>query len=214
MSDIFDFWAAVRPSDCVHPADDEVLQSAGHRGFNLKCLPVPYYGPLKTAKVVLLYLAPGLLDQDIKDARSPRKRELMHLRLQGDVPLSGHDPHSWWITRTKCFGLSAKLLGSKLAVLEICPYHSKTFRDWPLLAALPSCRIAVNWAQEVLFPRARKGEKVVICMRAAKYWGLTPGRRNDGLLFSPKTTRSGHMRKAPMRAKIIGVVRNILSEGQ
>jgi hypothetical protein len=209
MQGIFDFWKDVGPAVHVHPADRPVLAHSDH-SFDLKCLPVPFYGPLKDAPVVLLYLAPGRTRRDIADAKSASGRELIYRRRQGNEPLSGRNPNSWWALRTRCFEVPQEILGSKLAVLEICPYHSEGFHDWPLLAALPSSRAAIAWAQEVLFPRARASKRIVICMRAARYWGLVPGQTAEGFLFAPQTTRHGHMMKTPMRKKIIKEVQSLL----
>jgi hypothetical protein len=209
MRDIFAFWKEVGPGEHVHPADKKVLGAGKHR-LDLHCLPGPFYGSLRTASIVLLYLAPGRTRQDVADAKSESGRELIYRRLQGNQPLSGRNPNSWWALRTRCFELPPEKLVSQLAVLEICPYHSKSFHDWPLLAALPSSRAAITWAQEVLFPEARASKRIVICMRAARYWGLVPGQRTEGLLFAPQTTRHGHMMKTPMRKKIIKEVQILL----
>ena len=213
MQNLFDFWKDVGPAEFVHPADHSVLLSASHR-FNLNCLPLPFYGPLRTAPIVMLYLAPGLSERDLADAKSSSRRDHLHRQRQGNQSLIGHNSQSWWVLRTKCFEVPLERLRSKFATLELCPYHSRSFHDWPLLAALPSCRTAISWAQDVLFPEARNGERVVICMRAAKFWGLTPGHKNEGLLFAPRTTRHGYMMKMPMRQKIIKAVQDILNEGR
>ena len=209
MSDIFSFWKNLGREDHIHPTDKPVLAISKPR-FDFKCLPIPFYGPLRTAPVVLLYLAPGWSAGDVADAKSSERREFWYRQRQGFECLSGRNPESWWVKKTKCFGISSEVLGTKLAVLEICPYHAKSFYDWPMLAALPSCRVSIGWAQEILFPQARDGKRVVICLRAAKYWGLTPGQTNDGLLFAPQTNRAGYMLKAPMRTKIIDAVRKIV----
>jgi len=67
--------------------------------------------------------------------------------------------------------------------------------DPELLAALPSSRVCLNWAQEVLFPTAERGERVVVCLRSAKFWGLRPGAEYPGTLFAPRVNRAGDMLK-------------------
>ena len=67
--DIFEFWAQIKPSEHVHPADYAVMRRVGH-GFDLDCLPGCFFGPLRTARIVLLFLSPGLSDQDPLDATS------------------------------------------------------------------------------------------------------------------------------------------------
>ena len=108
----------------------------------------------------------------------------------------------WWESRTKCYGPWEELQ-SKIAILNIGAYHSKKFKDRPLLAALPSSRVSLDWAQRVLFPSAIRGDRVVVCLRAAKFWGLTEGERYGRALFAPFVTRRGHMRDFEMRSTII-----------
>jgi hypothetical protein len=119
-------------------------------------------------------------------------------RRKGYQPLRGPDDHQpawrWWSQRTKAFG-PWQQLQRKVAILNISGYHSKTFDDWHVLAALPSCRVTLEWAQEVLFPEAESGKRVVVCMRSASYWGLGKQRRYGVSLFAPAAGRGGHMLK-------------------
>jgi hypothetical protein len=95
-------------------------------------------------------------------------------------------------------------------LLNIGAYHSKTFADAPLLAALPSSRASISWAQDVLFPEAEAGKRVVICLRSARFWGLKAGRQYGISLFAPHVTRGGHMKHGKMRKRIIESVRAII----
>ena len=211
MVDVVEFWKDLPASAHIHPADSEVLSSVEH-GLQLDCLPVPFYGPLKQAPIILLYLNPGLSDKDLREAGDPEKEMRRFRQRQGYESLADQvpgQPKSWWVSRTRFLG-SPEQLRSKLAVLEICPYHSKEFRDTPLLSALPSCRAMLGWAQDVVFPRARAGEIVVICLRAARRWGLEPGQSYGRSLFAPKTSRGGHILEGEMREKIMRSVRAIV----
>ncbi len=96
-------------------------------------------------------------------------------------------------------------------MLNIGAYHSKIFADAPLLAALPSSRASIDWAQSVLFPEAIAGRRVVICLRSAHFWGLQNGKRYGKALFAPNTTRSGFMLKNEMREQVIRKVRSVLA---
>jgi hypothetical protein len=75
MTDIFDFWAPVGRADRVHPDDKKVLERVKH-DFDLTCLPACCGGPLLTAKVVLLYLSPGL-GTTRRNAAAPIMTEVM-----------------------------------------------------------------------------------------------------------------------------------------
>jgi len=212
MSDIFEYWSRYRAPNWYHRDDWPTLSRVSHH-FNTHVLPVPFTGPLKSARVTLLYLAPGLSRSDFSRARSPKRWQRKLRRLRGFEPLSGPNEHKegwdWWQSRTRRFGDWEKLR-SKVAILEMCPYHSKSFHDWQLLAALPSCRVSIEWAQDVLFTEAETGDRVVICLRAPKYWGLKPGKQYGAGLFAPRTARSGHMMRTAMRRRITAAVQEML----
>lgn len=208
--DLFDFWAAVGPSDHVHPADRDILDRVEH-GFNLNCLPACFLGPLRTAPIVLLFLSLGLADEDVAEAATRRgQKRYMELR-RGLQPLPGPEEHKvawrWWVSRTRCFGGQWQNLRTKIATLEICAYHSQNFLDVPLLASLPSSRVSLEWAQTSLFPQAVAGDRIVVCLRSSRFWGLAAGHQYGRSLFAPIVTRGGHMCHSEMRDKIIRDVR-------
>lgn len=209
--DIFEFWSAVPPGANIHPADEAVFARVHDHGFDLKLLPGCFMGPLRSAPIVLLFLSPGRGDDD------QQKPDLLdwHTRtrngLEPLVSASVHaGAHRWWTERTALFGKPHELV-NKVAILNIGAYHSKNFKDHGLLAALPSSRVSLSWAQTTLFPAAERGERVVVCLRAARYWGLEAG-RNDyaGTLFAPNVTRGGHMHKSE-RTPILSAVQRALS---
>ena len=208
-TDIFEFWSQIKPSETVHPDDRDVL-SRVRNGFDLSCLPACFMGPLRSAPVVLLYLSPGLSKQDYVDAKSKRGRQRYVSQRGGRALLPDMNEHTkawrWWSSRCKHFG-SNELLRGKVAVLNIGAYHSKSFHDWGLLAALPSSRISIQWAQNVLFPQATAGKRVVVCLRAARFWGLQEGKKYGRALFVPFVTRGGHMKKGKLRDEVIQAVR-------
>jgi hypothetical protein len=220
MTDIFRFWAKVRPTDYMHPADRDVLSRVRHQ-FDLKCLPVCFAGPLRTAPVVLLYLSPGLSKKDRKEAKTkPVQDHWMRVRHGRDPfpkdPNFTESPgygvwYKWVTSRTRCLG-DWSSLHSKIAVLDIGAYHSETFADYPLLAALPSSRVSIAWAQDVLFPQAIAGDRVVICLRAARFWGLEAGKKYGRFLFAPPVNQGGFMKHGPMRKRIIEAVKSVTDQ--
>jgi hypothetical protein len=165
--------------------------------------------------VVLLYLSSGLSEQDYLDAKTKTGRDRYRRTWGGEEPLWGVVDHErawrWWKSRTACFG-DWHDLQTKIAILNICAYHSKTFKDWPLLAALPSSRASLDWAQHVLFPEAMAGRCIVVCLRSARFWGLEEGKRYGQALFAPPVTRKGYMRSSEMREIVIREVKASLSQ--
>ncbi len=213
--DIFHFWSKIKPHERIHPDDREVFQRVGRKGhgLDLRCLPACFGGRLRTASVVLLFLSPGFSARDLKDARTSDGRARYAKRRTGRQSVSENS--SWFQSRIKAFGLDFKDVSAKIAILNIGAYHSKQFTDYPLLAALPSSRVSLDWAQNVLFPKAIRGERIVICLRSAHFWGLNAGKKYGRSLFAPHVTRGGHMRKKTpaekkMRNAIIRAVRKAI----
>jgi hypothetical protein len=215
--DIFDFWARVEPADHVHPEDRDMLSRVDH-GFDLRCLPGQLAGLLRTAPIVLLFLSGGLSDQnDLTIADSEASIEEHRKRRQGLLPLWGPDEHpdawKWWKEKTQCFDVDWRTLQGNVAILNIGAYHSKHVIKPRVLAALPSSKVSHDWAQDVLFPQARKGERVVVCLRSAALWGLSPGQRYGQGLFAPRVNRRGYMCREPLRDEVIAAGREILRRG-
>ncbi len=213
MPDIFDFWAECPPNARVHPQDAPVFARAGNMGFDLECLPSNVWGTLKTARLVLLFLSPGFDPFDLEYAKRPSSHEIMARRRQGIEPLNSKDDHpggwKWWTSRTKAFGTPEEL-GDKVAILNIGAYHSKTFEDAHALMAISSSRVAIGWAQSILFPQAERGERVVVCLRKPRAWGLTRGVTYPGTLYAPHVNAAGYMVKGPVRKAIITAARKAL----
>jgi hypothetical protein len=213
---IFAFWERVEPDARIHPADSSVLSRVKDHGFELNCLPLPFFGPLRSAEIILLHLAPGFADAKLDEARTPDGQQ-RHVRIrQGREPLPGPDvcqpTWAWWVGRTKCFGKWAELR-ARIAVLELVPYHSKGFRGRPMLSALPSVRASIEWAQAELFPDAIAGRRTVICLRAAQHWGLSVGKRYGEALFAPQTARNGLIMETPLRSQILVHVQKVFAQG-
>lgn len=198
--DLFGFWSGLPAGTKIHPEDQAVFdriqqeRAPGHE-FQLECLPSPYAGPLRTAPIVFLYLSAGWTEQDSAEADTDAAKSRQWAQWQGDAPLPGQAEHpsgwKWWASRSRPF-LDLAAYRDKIAFLNIGAYHSKDFTAYPLLSALPSCRMAVSWAQFVLFPQAEAGERVVVCLRSATYWGLPKGWVFGRSLFVPNVTRGGH----------------------
>ncbi len=69
---MFKFWEGVSPSTKVHPKDAAVFEENEEHNLELECLPNPYYGPLRTAPIVLLYLNPGFSEKRFCRGRKRR----------------------------------------------------------------------------------------------------------------------------------------------
>lgn len=192
----------------MHPADSFVLNTVKHP-FKLQTLPNCFSGPLKTAPIVMLYLSPGFRPVDVQRAKERVEQERAYETRKGYLELSDV---AWFQQRTKDFG-DWDRVKSKVAVLNISPYKSESFANWELLASLQSCRVSIAWAQSVLFPQAIAGDRIVICMRSAKYWGLVPSREYEGSLFVPEVARNGFMKKGRVRDRLTTMIQKIVGNG-
>lgn len=166
--------------------------------FRLDCLVSPFRGPLKTARVVLLFLSPGFDTRDAEHAKSPVGQACYARMRTGEYNLPSREDHAsawdWSAKIVRQFDLHYEDVLSKFAFLNIAAYKSRDFNDWAMLAALPSSRVTLDWAQSVLFPQAEAGKRVVVCLRSPRYWGLNEskeGKRFGKSLFAPICTRSG-----------------------
>lgn len=209
MTDIFEFWSQIGRGEKIHPADKHVFKRIDERrhGFQTDCLPACYEGRLRSAPLVLLYLSPGFDKKlDLEDASSKEGKDYYFRRWKGDEPFR---ESRWLKSRTKHFA-DFEIVRDKVAILNIGAYHSTNVASYSSLLALPSSRVALNWAQNVLFPEAEAGKRVVICMRSAAYWGMDTGMVYGKSLFAPKVTRSGHLIDNKENEKLVKIVRSKL----
>jgi hypothetical protein len=216
MQDLFKFWSQLRAGQSVHPADKDVFGRINPKrhGFELKCLPGNFSGRLRAAPVVLLYLSPGFDPIELTEANDPEVQRYYRKKLNGKTALWNREGNlgvAWVKSRTRGFG-EWQVVQRQLAIMNIGAYHSAKFNDYSVLASLPSSRVALDWAQNVLFPQAEAGERIVICMRSASHWGLEVGRRYRGTLFAPHVTRNGHLKKNSDNARLISLVKRRIAE--
>jgi hypothetical protein len=211
--DIFEFWSQIDRGEHIHPADKRVFDRMRpeKHGFRLDCLPACFGGRLRDAPIVLLYLSPGFSEQDIGDAKTNEGKDYYARRWKGYEPMReiGSGKSSWMSSRTKLFG-DFETVKDKIALLNIGAYHSVDLRSFAALLSLPSSRVSLGWAQDVLFPDAEAGKRIVICMRSAAYWGLEQGLKYRGSLFAPMVNRSGHLLNNDENHRLVSVVQNRL----
>ncbi len=141
--DLFDFWSGVPGDAHWHPEDERVLARVPHR-FKTECLPNPFFGPLRTAPVVFLFLSPGFRPEDLEHARCEKGQDYYKRQRTGDAPLPGKADYEptwrWWKRKIGKLGIDLEEARCHVAFLNINAYKSKSFTGYHMLARLPSCR--------------------------------------------------------------------------
>ena len=215
------FWAQAGEGPGVHP-EDRGAKPLIEKYFDIRCLYGSYMGPLRQAQVVLLYSHPGFSDFDLIVAADPALRRIHNSWRTGAQPLPGPAEHEtacdWWRHSLKTFEIidDQELLAAreKLVIYNLFAYHARTLSNAAIWRHIRSSQVARAFANDVLFPRARREEIVVVCMMAATEWGLVRGAQRQGSLFTPMANQRGVLFKkgehAARRAELIETVRQKL----
>lgn len=125
--------------------DKDIVETSpkafGHVRFEIP--PDPYLGNLEKAKIVLLVLNPGFVDEDIVSFKNKgyieqNKKNLTHQAEPGFYVLnekfSFSGGYRWWMRILKRpieDGVSTNSLADKLLCLQYFPYHSPTYTHIP-----------------------------------------------------------------------------------
>ena len=160
-------------------------------------LPVPFMGDLLNASVYVLMACPGVTRRDYEEYEQPAFRRallanLKQERLDGFLPFpyldprfDWHDGFRYWNTGrglgntigelSRRLGMSEAgaraMLCERLAVIQMVPYHSANApRDNRALWSWPSVRLAGEFVRDVVVPRVRTGEAVVLPILRVRFW--------------------------------------------
>ena len=165
--------------------------------LHLGLVPLPYGGDLRSAKVFVLMLNPGLGPSDYyAEQTSSEWRDLLVHNLYQNDPSIGFPfldqrfawACSYWLGKLKgliwelreqtgSFQAAIDTLRRNLAVLDLVPYHSPSFGvPWQVVDGLASSRL-MRAAVAELTQRAHAGEILVIVTRGERFWGIEDGPR-------------------------------------
>ena len=193
------------------------------RSIHFSLLPQPFNGDVLNAEVYILTLNPGFACSDYDaNYRKPRFRQALLDNINQTQPpevlpfifldpnFKSHGGYSYWHARLKntikaianrrgmSCGSVQQLLGSKLATIELVPYHSKTADGLHKLPEmLPSARMAIDFVREYVQPKARSGRAIAIIARSFATWryAFDPEMLCSEAVAS-KTNRSGYLSPA------------------
>jgi hypothetical protein len=185
--------------------------------LHLSLRPVPYLGNLAKAKIFILLLNPGLAYSDYwAESKSKefcqRLKSNLHQSFDGiEFPFFKLDPEFcwcsgfvWWEKKLRevirCIAKekfndkyldAMRDLSTKLACLELVPYHSSSFGSHSLLKNLPSVKMVKKFVQESLVRDAKAGNITLIVTRQAREWGFPDNTKKTKSLVIYK---GGHTR--------------------
>lgn len=187
------------------------------RRLHLGLLPQPFLGDLRRASIYILLLNPGLGPPDYygeHEVGEYRKALVANLRQEfkrGSLPFLFLDPQyawhggfAWWHGKLagviSClaetwavpFAEARARLARELASIELVPYHSPSFWDaggW--IRDLQSVALARAFVCDIVVPRVRRGEAIVIVTRQAKVWNLP--RHSRIVRYSGQQARAAHL---------------------
>jgi hypothetical protein len=132
--------------------------------------------------------------------------------LHGSAPLFSFKTNpkglEWTTARLGQFVITYEAASSKVAFLNLMPYRSTDgSEDARMIKLLKSSRLMLEWANDTLFPEARAGKRIVVCLRSARLWNLQTGTQGGEALYAPRVTRGGFMHRGSMRDEIAKAVR-------
>lgn len=169
------YWARLG-QDTIHPDDRAQMRD---QPFATRLHPVPWAGPLRSAKAYLLYLNPGLAsDDEDYERRRPDFVDALRDNLKGDgrypYLLARFRDHSGYGWARTVFGSD---LGEpecdQICVLQLVPYHSESGNVARRVArSLPSSKAVRSFVLETVLPKAEAGSAAVVVARSAALWGV------------------------------------------
>lgn len=196
---------------------DKDFGATGDTRFHLGLIPVPFAGNLRNAKIFVLLLNPGLEPNDyFGELRVPgcRERLIRNLRqefigveypfLYLDPSFSWHSGYRWWHgkfqkiiqelseQRQTSYAQARRYLSKLLASVELVPYHSFSYKLSPAVQRqLHSQELACSFVKNVLQPRARAGEILMVITRKATVWDLASSKYI--VVYKGSQTRAAHL---------------------
>ncbi len=196
--------------------------------LHLGLIPIPYLGNLAKARIFILMLNPGFLPIDYyaethcREFREAMERNLRQEFQPDDYPMISLNPRFAWLggaeywTRKLSGVLSdlrrqrgltwteaLQIASREIAVVELCPYHSQNFKlPDPMLSKLKSVKLMKDFVNEVLVPKAKKGDACIIATRSVSHWEL-PNNVDNIVIYSGAASRAAHLTLNSEGGKII-----------
>ncbi|HIH8963814.1 hypothetical protein [Serratia marcescens] len=192
--DLFKFWSNAVYDDSngyIHQDDVVVLDELSKLvdgDIDRTFPPGPFFGPLKTAKIVLCYANPGIDEPSIQGVNAEGGRVVLLNQLTGIEPYP-YQLEGWRQWFSKCanslFDGDISLASESIAVFNLLPYASKNMDKLERVAnCLPSVWMAQNHLRTVLIPKAKRKEILLIMCRSKHLWGLKTSLGCENILIN------------------------------
>lgn len=180
----------------ILPKDEPILNKY-KTNLRFEGFPLPYFGSLERAKVMLLLLNPGFnqayLDNSLSDYNYMilSRFNLVHRTtlFYLDERLNFTGGYKWWNRMTKPLvegGVPKNILAEQMMVVQYLGYHSETYKHLP--ERLPSQEYSFGLVREAI----EKGLPIVI-MRSERLW----------LEAVPELTDHGYMKTRNVRNPVL-----------
>ena len=183
--------------------------------FHPSLLPIPFVGNLKNASVYLLMLNPGFGPHDyfgeyaVSEYREALKSNIRQQPncsfLFLDPRYSWHGGYDYWHKKLQksisefadktniSYGNAQCYFKSQIAALELVPYHSSKFAlTKGVQNNLHSVKLNRSFVHDILIPRAKNSECLIIATRASKHWELPDDCKNI-VTYTGAEARSAHL---------------------
>jgi hypothetical protein len=191
----------------IHPEDaaylPEVLPPLLDAGMRIP--PAPVTGKLLGARVFLLALNPGHTPEDDKRAASSEGQRWWRRMRSGSEEYE-RSGNGWFQRKLEWLAPWSELAPYTVKLNRFA--YSSNRATAPVKSALrklPSSRLMGEWAADVLFSAARRGECAVLVTRAHGEWNLTVNRDEGACLFcsfTPVSSLPRHEDRPRMRRAV------------
>ncbi|HMN16792.1 MAG TPA: hypothetical protein PKD03_04200 [Ignavibacteriaceae bacterium] len=195
--------------------------------FHTGLLPSPFSGNILTAKIFILALNPGFSTRDYyeetynQEIIKKRKLRLKNIFSEVDYPWMSLNPkfawtggYDYWTKKllpiiqelrnnnNKTYKECLKILSQNLAVVELVPYHSKSFGlSMIKMNKLRSVSLMKDFVKNDLLNRAKNNKAIIIITRKSKYWDLP--RHKNIIRYNNNEARSASLGLESKGGKII-----------
>ncbi len=195
--------------------------------FHFGLIPIPYMGNLETASIFLLMLNPGFHPGDyFAEYNVPYFRQAiisnLHQEYTNDEEypftflnpaFAWHPGFGYWYR--KLYGVlkdvgkrsdiqnhsvALSYLAKRIVTLELVPYHSTRFSGKGF-QNFESVKLMQEFVRNIVIPKAKSGEAVVIATRSAEVWNL-PSHENV-VIYTAGEARAAHLTPSSKGGKAI-----------